>query len=255
MTASVSRNARPHRGGRGQGALPHPARAARQRRPADRQPPLVVPARGADNNSTPAKPRRPRGRPPLGDRAMSGSERQRRRRAKLGTERSPAIDGLIVSLAAAAAMVKITRPWCGTVWLNPPYSRPLIAQFVHKLCEEFCAGRVSAAVMATNNFSDTIWFHKAARVASTICFTRGRYPLSGASRFRGSDHNVDVYVFGRDETPFVAEVKGRKSGTGFVQLERWLGEFGILFLRRNHRDPLIALPWGTWVRLLESIRR
>ena len=26
-----------------------------------------------------------------------------------------------------------------------------------------------------------------------------RYPLSGASRFRGSGHDLDVYLFGRDE--------------------------------------------------------
>jgi len=50
-----------------------------------------------------------------------------------------------------------------------------------------------------------------------------RYPLSGASRFRGSGHDIDIYLFGRDAAPLVAEVKARKSGGGFVQLERWLG--------------------------------
>jgi Holliday junction resolvase len=39
-----------------------------------------------------------------------------------------------------------------------------------------------------------------------------RYPLSGASRFRGSGHDLDVYVFSRDEAPLVAEVKARKNG-------------------------------------------
>ena len=39
-----------------------------------------------------------------------------------------------------------------------------------------------------------------------------RYPLSGASRFRGSGHDLDVYARGRDEAPFVAEVKARKNG-------------------------------------------
>ena len=55
-----------------------------------------------------------------------------------------------------------------------------------------------------------------------------RYPLSGASRFRGSGHDLDVYVRGRDEAPIVAEVKARKDGNGFVQLERWLGEYDAL---------------------------
>jgi Holliday junction resolvase len=82
-----------------------------------------------------------------------------------------------------------------------------------------------------------------------------RYPLSGASRFRGSGHDVDVYAFGPEEAPLVAESKARKDGGGFVQLERWLGEFDVLFLRRNHADPLVVLPWRVWGRLLERIRR
>ena len=43
-----------------------------------------------------------------------------------------------------------------------------------------------------------------------------RYPLSGASRFRGSGHDVDVYAFGHNEAPLVAEVKARKSGASMV---------------------------------------
>ena len=82
-----------------------------------------------------------------------------------------------------------------------------------------------------------------------------RYPLSGASRFRGSGHDVDLYLFGRDGAPAVAEVKGRKNGAGFTTLERWLGEYDALFLRRNHSEPLIVLPWRIWARLLERVRR
>ena len=68
-----------------------------------------------------------------------------------------------------------------------------------------------------------------------------RYPLSSASYCRGSGHDVYLYVFGRDETPLTPEVKGRKSGAGFT-LERWLGHYDPLFLRRNNSDPLIVLP-------------
>jgi Holliday junction resolvase len=83
-----------------------------------------------------------------------------------------------------------------------------------------------------------------------------RYPLSGASRFRGSGHDLDVYAFGRDEAPLVTEVKARKNGAGFTTLEKWLGEYdALLFLRRNHTDPLVLLPWRVWARLLERTRR
>jgi hypothetical protein len=82
-----------------------------------------------------------------------------------------------------------------------------------------------------------------------------RYPLSGGSRFRGSGHDVDLYLFGRDAAPLVAEVKARKNGSGFTQLEKWLKDYQLLFLRRNHADPLVVLPWSTYEEFLRQIRR
>jgi hypothetical protein len=38
-------------------------------------------------------------------------------------------------------------------------------------------------------------------------------------------------------------------------LESWLAGYDILFLRRNNADPLVVLPWRTWARLLERVRR
>ena len=81
-----------------------------------------------------------------------------------------------------------------------------------------------------------------------------RYPLSGASRFRGSGHDLDVYARGRDEAPLVAEVKARKNGAGFTTLEKWLADFDCLFLKRNNADPLVVLPWRVWRSLLQRQR-
>ena len=83
----------------------------------------------------------------------------------------------------------------------------------------------------------------------------GDNPLSGASRFRGSGHDIDIYAFGREAAPLVAECKARGNGGGFVQLERWLGEYDLLVLKRNYADPLVLLPWRVWTRLLERVRR
>jgi Holliday junction resolvase len=79
-----------------------------------------------------------------------------------------------------------------------------------------------------------------------------RYPLSGASRFRGSGHDVDIYAFGIEQAPLVAEVKARKDGAGFTTLEKWLGEYDLLFLRRNHGDPLVVMPWRVWERIVRD---
>ena len=82
-----------------------------------------------------------------------------------------------------------------------------------------------------------------------------RYPLSGGSRFRGSGHDVDIYAFGKDEAPLVAEVKSRRSGAGFVTLEKWLGEYDCLFLRRDSAEAMVLLPWRVWAALLARVRR
>ena len=78
-----------------------------------------------------------------------------------------------------------------------------------------------------------------------------RVPLSGAVRYKGNGADVDIYARGREEAPLVAEIKARKSGAGFVQLDRWLADYDLLFLRRNHADPLVVLPWKVWAALLE----
>ena len=82
-----------------------------------------------------------------------------------------------------------------------------------------------------------------------------RYPLSGANRFRGSGHDLDIYVFGTEEGPLVAEVKSRRSGAGFVTLEKWLGEYDCLFLRRDSAEAMVLLPWRVWAALLARVRR
>lgn len=82
-----------------------------------------------------------------------------------------------------------------------------------------------------------------------------RYPLSGASRFRGEGHDIDIYPFGVDETPLVAEVKARGNGDGFRMLDRWLGDYDLLFLRRDGDKPLVVLPWETWNEIMTELAR
>ena len=73
-----------------------------------------------------------------------------------------------------------------------------------------------------------------------------RVPLSGASRYRGNGADVDVYARGKEEAPFVCEVKSRKNDSGFTTLEAWLADCDCLFLKRNNADPLVVLPWRVW---------
>jgi hypothetical protein len=77
-----------------------------------------------------------------------------------------------------------------------------------------------------------------------------RVPLSGGSHYRGEGHDIDIYAFGREAAPATAEVKSRSEGRGFALLERWLGEYDVLFLKRDRQDPLVVVPWSVWVRLI-----
>lgn len=72
-----------------------------------------------------------------------------------------------------------------------------------------------------------------------------RVPLSGAAQgFKGDIH---LTLRGR---ALQAEVKARAAGSGFVTLERWLGDNDALFLRRDRADAVVVLPWRTWAWLV-----
>ena len=103
----------------------------------------------------------------------------------------------------------LKQDWIGRVWLNPPYSQPLIGQFVAKLLMELNAGRTTAAVALTHNYTDAIWFHDAISEADAACFTQGRVkfyepsgeiakPTQGQTFFYyGSDVDMFKREFGR----------------------------------------------------------
>jgi hypothetical protein len=82
-----------------------------------------------------------------------------------------------------------------------------------------------------------------------------RYPSSGATRFRGSGHDIDLYLNGPDEAPPVFKSKARRNGEGFAQLTKWLADYDGLLLRRDGADPFVRVPWRTWAAPLTRVRR
>ena len=107
----------------------------------------------------------------------------------------------------------LAKQWHGRVWLNPPYAQPFIAQFVAKLVAEIEAGRTTAAILLTHNYTDTAWFHAAAARAAAICFTRGRvkfYEPDGA--IAAPTQGQAFFYFGQNVSAFAAAF----DGVGFV---------------------------------------
>ncbi len=84
----------------------------------------------------------------------------------------------------------LAQPWHGRVWLNPPYSYPLVEEFTQKLIAEVEAGRVSQAVAIVNNATDTRWFEELA-TRFPVLFSRGRV------RFWRSDREAEAPRYGQ----------------------------------------------------------
>jgi phage N-6-adenine-methyltransferase len=113
----------------------------------------------------------------------------------------------------------LKQQWAGTVWLNPPYAQPFIAEFVSKMVSEWRAGRITAAIMLTHNYTDTAWFHEAASAASAICFTRGRIKFYEPSGDVAAPTQGQAFFYFGSDVPKFAETF---AAIGFVMLG-WTG--------------------------------
>ncbi len=97
----------------------------------------------------------------------------------------------------------LVKDWAGKVWLNPPYAQPAIHHFMQKAVDEFEAGRMEEGVALTHNYTDTKWFHLAAKCASAICFTRGRIGfLSPEGKKAAPTQGQAFFYFGENQEAF-----------------------------------------------------
>jgi phage N-6-adenine-methyltransferase len=96
----------------------------------------------------------------------------------------------------------LQHEWRGKVWLNPPFARQAIEQFVDKLIGEYRAGRTAAAILLTHNHTDTAWFHRAEAAAALLCFTRGRVPFIRGDEIAKPTEGQTFFYFGRATSVF-----------------------------------------------------
>jgi DNA N-6-adenine-methyltransferase (Dam) len=72
----------------------------------------------------------------------------------------------------------LTQAWSGTIWLNPPYGK-VIGAWVEKVCHEYEAGQVNAALVLLPARPGSTWWR---RISSyPMCFLHGRLRFSGAT--------------------------------------------------------------------------
>lgn len=68
----------------------------------------------------------------------------------------------------------LSKEWHGNVWLNPPYSQPLISQFCEAVAYKYESGEIQQACVLVNNASETKWGQRLLSVADAVCFPSSR---------------------------------------------------------------------------------
>ena len=68
----------------------------------------------------------------------------------------------------------LNQKWKGRVWLNPPYSDPLCAQFCEAVTYRFLDKQIEQACVLVNNATETAWFQGMLRAATSLCLLEGR---------------------------------------------------------------------------------
>lgn len=66
------------------------------------------------------------------------------------------------------------KTWRGNVWMNPPYSQPLISDFCNAVSEKYDSQEIQQACILVNNATETAWFQRLLESASAVCFPKSR---------------------------------------------------------------------------------
>ena len=98
----------------------------------------------------------------------------------------------------------LSKKWSGKVWLNPPYSQPLISQFTSKLITEFHQiGDITEALLLTNNCTETKWFQEVAKKCDCRLDILGRLRFWNPTKKSDSPrYGQCLFYFGEDRDRF-----------------------------------------------------
>ncbi|MGB8900940.1 MAG: DNA N-6-adenine-methyltransferase [Methylocella sp.] len=68
----------------------------------------------------------------------------------------------------------LKQEWHGRVWLNPPYAIKLLKPFTSRLLEKYACGKITEAIVLTNNVTETSAIQTLIQSCHAICFPEGR---------------------------------------------------------------------------------
>jgi len=68
----------------------------------------------------------------------------------------------------------IIQKWSGNVWMNPPYSQPLISHFCTAFVAKWSQGEFEQGIVLVNNATETGWFQALLKCCTCVCLIKGR---------------------------------------------------------------------------------
>ena len=87
----------------------------------------------------------------------------------------------------------LREPWPGRVYLNPPYGRKVIQEWIAKAMAEFDRGTTEEMIVCINNATDTQWF--AELWDGSLCFVQGRIKFWGPHNKTDSPAHGTVFAY------------------------------------------------------------
>lgn len=68
----------------------------------------------------------------------------------------------------------LKEKWSGNVWMNPPYAKQLIPEFIDAAVSKYKSKEIKQVLILVNNATETGWFQDLLSACSVICFIKGR---------------------------------------------------------------------------------
>lgn len=109
----------------------------------------------------------------------------------------------------------LKQSWNGNVWLNPPYSQPVVSNFCNLLVEKYRQKEVKQACVFLNNATDTIFIQNLFRYCQAICLVKGRVAFLDPEGRPGSPLQGQIVIYFGSYTDLFANVF-KKFGVVFI---------------------------------------
>lgn len=89
----------------------------------------------------------------------------------------------------------LKQKWSGNIWMNPPYSQPLVTKFAKMISLKYESREINQACVLVNNATETDWFQKMARLSIVACFLFGRVKFTDLDGKPGAPLQGQVILY------------------------------------------------------------